>query len=203
MGIFAESEGRDIALLSEIAELSLQSWRSYCKNHPESANFEVEINHDSLGTLSSIGDNILATHFPHATILDRIATFLVLANSCPFFRLRHPDGRPVYNIAARRDFLAKFTCGFIATALWSLKSSEEGFYRFTGFKEERVKQRFFAFLQLLDAGEVSPSSIGKKEQEAHAIKTYARDVVAVVNFLEPGLVFVPGADKGDVLEIEF
>lgn len=204
MGIFAESSAQDIAALTEIAELSLDGWRKYCRNYPKSGNFEVEINHETLGTLSVIGDRILTTHFPEANVLDRVSTFLILANSCPFFRLRHQNGKPVYNIPERREFLAKLTCTFVATALWSLKPpDQEGFYRFTGFKADTVRQRFFSFLQLLDAGEVSPSSSGKKEQEAHAIKTYARDIVAVANFLEPGLTFVAGSPEDNVLEIEF
>ena len=66
------------------------------------------------------------------------------------------------------------------------------------------RDRFFAFLQLLDAGEVRAMSSGKKEQEIHAMRTYARDVVAVVNFLEGSVEFVPGERAETLyLEIEF
>lgn len=141
--------------------------------------------------LGDVGDRILKEFFEKPEFLERIATFLVVANCCPPFALSR-KGVPVLSIGERRQFFAMLSEAFVQAALLVFRPRGEiGAYVFK-FPDAWKKSRFLAYLRLMDAGEVAALDLNKRAPE-QSLKTLARDVIGVTEFLFGCLEFKMGA----------
>lgn len=186
MGILADSVKYDVAAFDYICDCSLKAWKVFCGRLPQDQRFDVEVNESLLPLISQIGGDILNTHFSEPEFLERVAAFVVLSNSCPYFKLWR-DKKPVTDFSDRRKFVAKLSCSFVHTALrfFTPPGSQPVAYSFRGFKASpRRFVRFLSYLQILDGLEIKQS--GTKEGLSRQAKTVlAKDIIAVWSFLDP------------------
>jgi hypothetical protein len=204
MGILAQTKGGDVEAIHKVCLGSIAGWKHYRNKRPGTVNYEAQVNEDLLGPLSELGDCILGLFEPEPSFLDRVATLVVLANSIQVFKLSVLN-KSVTSINERRLFFAELTPAFVTLSLWyfraELSSGESGFYNFTGFKDPWRRERFTVFLQLLDPAEVRLGSTTQKRSSAdeRALRTFARDVLAVGSFLLPEIFFSPNEPDPAVL----
>lgn len=195
MGVLLESTKEDIAALAQVAELSAMGWKAYKQGLPEEERYIIEPNDVYLTAISELGGRILEKHFENPTFLDRIATLVILSNCCHYFSLRRPNGKIVLDIDERRKIVAKLSCTLIQAALSRFAPNDgPGVYRFERFNNQTKHYRFMSFLGHMDSIEFKNTASGaKKELVDHALKMFAKDIIAVVAFLETDIEFIPEA----------
>jgi hypothetical protein len=204
MGILAESQEEDVGALTWVIQLSLRAWDIHCQNSGET--LRVELNDHLLPNLSLAGGKVIKMEFPNPSLFDRIAALLVVTNCSPLFKMSR-NGQFLSNIQERRIFLSKITPAFVKSALIYFQPNRaEGYFSFDNIEDESAKYRFCAFLERLDSVEFSNVTATTSEKlsqnEQHAHKVLARDIISVVNFLTPNIKFIKG-QAPDTLSIKF
>lgn len=200
MGILADSADDDIAALTWVAAWSARAYNFYSESRFGTGGLHVEVNHDVITALSEIGGRVLQKHFEAPDLLGRIATLVAVANCYPPFTLSR-CGKPVTGIEERRCFFATLCCAFVQAAFAFYKPTaqkgEAGAYVF-GFPDGGKRERFYTYLRLMDVGEVTVlKGEGRMEgarKEEEALRTLAKDVVAVTEFVYGCITFEPGAN---------
>jgi hypothetical protein len=153
MGIFCNSREEDVSVISRIVEVSLDF---YNNQGPETKSGISVTTTGEFEHISEVGGQILS-EFISPTVMDRVATLLVLANAFPVFALRK-NGRPFLDLQARRKFLSRFTCLFVQAALATMGVEDEGgqvlFYRWIGFPKPYLLDRLLTYLEWIDPTKV-------------------------------------------------
>jgi hypothetical protein len=197
MGILADSVKDDVAAFNYICECSLKAWRVFSGPLPQNQRLDVEINDTLLPLISQIGGDILSAHFSEPEFLERIATFVVLSNSCPYFKLWR-NRKPVTDPGERRTFVAKLSCSFVHTALrlFTPPGGDQVVYCFRGFKTSpRRFVRFLSYLQILDGLEIKQSGASEGLSK-RAKMVLTKDIIAVWSFLDPEIYCVQENPEG-------
>jgi hypothetical protein len=194
MGILADSPSDDLDALRWVLSDTLRAWVLHCQTHPDEK-VRIELNSDYLPHLSVAGGLILEKKFLECGLVDRLSTLLVVATCSPVFSIVR-EGKPVNNLEQRRIIIGIFGLAIIRTALRLCTPMEGvGSYTFSGVND---MGRFLSFCECLDAVEITTIAGGFGPDKAsfdHALNVLAKDIIAISMFIQPGIIFVPGAPE--------
>lgn len=196
MGILAETEDEDVRLITWIAQSTEEAWNYYAKNTPQYSDVRVEVNEAVIPGLSAAGDKVLTTYFQKPDLLGKIATLVAVANCCPPFRIRR--GNTPESMERRREFFAVLSCTFVQAAFALYKPHAEVGAYVLKFREGGTRERFLAYLKLMDVLEITGWDGKNGRKEAQSVKSLAKDVLAITEFLCSFVHFEHGASYGDI-----
>jgi hypothetical protein len=165
MGIFSDSREQDIEAISHVIRVSLSFYAHERSKRSGAIEFEVNSN-DRFEFLSETGGRILH-NLGFDTALVRVATLVVLCNVAPPFSLRK-HGKPCLDVAARKEFLSRFTCLLVQAALSTMQVERAGKWfslRWNGFPDDTFADEFLTYLQWIESMKVEPGKTGKERKQ--------------------------------------
>jgi hypothetical protein len=168
MGIFSDSGEEDIEAISHIIRVSLSFYAHERTKRSGAVEFEVDSN-DRFEFLSEAGGRILH-NLGLDSALVRVATLVVLCNVAPPFSVTK-QGKPCLDMAARKEFLSRFTCLLVQAALSTMNVERAGNWytlSWKGFPDESFAEEFLTYLQWIESIKAEPGKTDKERKQAEA-----------------------------------
>jgi len=171
MGIFSESRNKDVEAISQFVQSSLAYYAAEGGAVP---GIQVDSSFD-FGFISDVGTRILK-EFDSPTALQRVATLVVLCNSCPPFSVTQ-RGELLLNLRTRKQFLSRFTCLLVQAALSTMTLEREGgtySLRWAGFPDASFRDQFLVYLQWVESLTVVPGGEPNSREFKQAMEAFEK-----------------------------
>lgn len=167
MGIFCDDQQTDLAAIAHVLRESIKAYESEYAKLTERPHLSIEEN-GNFEFISVTGTKVLEIigQFVYPTVLQRVATFLLLCNVSPPFRISAKGVPFLKQKEIRRNFISRFTCLLVYATIPILTvERERNLYalKWTGFPNDAYREQFLMYLQWVEGLQVMPQGRASKQ----------------------------------------